>query len=89
MVFLFSVSGAHRLLLGGALLIQGEEAGEDFVAEFIEPSVAPGLLFPVRLAVVIFFFFVIQDERAGRFEIGTSVRIEHGTIHCIVQLAQL
>lgn len=40
-----------------AFLVQLEEAGEDFVANFVGPAVSPGLLL-LALAATYFLFFI-------------------------------
>lgn len=77
-----------------ALGVEFEESGEDFVADFIGPAVAPGFLFLsatgffwARLGLVV---LVIEEELAGAFgeQVGPAVGSEDGSVHAGVQGAQ-
>ena len=81
-----------RWFLLGALRVELEQAGEDFVADFVGPAVAPGLF---AFAAGGFFGlacravasrrrpvpFVIEDEVAGGGEVSPAVGGEDGGIH--------
>ena len=77
---------AKRSLLR-ALGIELEEAGEDFVADFVGPAVAPGRFlfaaggfFRAGLGLVV---LVIEQELAGAFgeQVGQAVGGEDGGVH--------
>src|SRR5579863_933047 len=54
--------------LFGAFFVEGEEAGEDFVAEVVGPAVAPGFFAGASAAsgfFVLVVIFVVEQEFAG------------------------
>src|SRR5262249_21362572 len=81
--------GAAEALLLGPLLVQGEQAGQDLVAEVVGPAVAVRLL--LRLAASLIFlllFYIIEEEITGRLQVGPAIGVEDGPVHRGVQLAQ-
>ncbi len=96
------MAGCSGSQAGDALLVRPfgvefEEAGEDFVADFVGPAVAPGLFL---LSTSGFFraigqsgiglVLVIEQELAGAFgeQVGPAVGGEDGGVHSGVQGAQ-
>ena len=77
------VAGSLRLRAFG---VQGEEAGEDFVAGGVGPAVALGLL-----AVAPFFLVdrVVEEEFAVGGDVAPAVGGEDGAVHGGVQGAEL
>ncbi len=76
---------AHEDFLVVALLVEGEEAGEDFVVGGLGPAVAVGLL---AFAGGVFFVFVVEDEFAGGVDVGPAVGGEDGFVHCGVEFSE-
>ena len=76
-------------LFGGALGVEGEEASQNFVADFVGPAVAPGLLAAAgAVLVVLAFLLVVQDELAVRGYVIPAVGGEDGAVHGFVEFAQ-
>ena len=74
----------------GAGAVEFEQAGEDFVADFVGPAIAPGLLAVAAAGILlVLLVLVIEDEIAGRLQVGPAVGVEDGAVHLGVQLAEL
>jgi hypothetical protein len=54
-------------------LIEGEQTGENLVAETVRPAITPRVFALAGSAVFGFLLFIVKDELAGRFEIGPSL----------------
>src|SRR6202040_4290155 len=81
---------AAESLFLGALAVEFEEPGEDFVAEVVGPAVAPGLLAATAASglFVVFILLVVEQEFAGGLQLGPAVGVEDGAVHRGVQLAE-
>jgi hypothetical protein len=65
--------GAEADFFSVAFGIEGEEAGEDFVADVVGPAVAPGLFLfalPPASGLVVFVFLVVEEELAVGGDVG-------------------
>ena len=80
-------------LLFGALLVEAEEAHQDFVAEVVGPAVAPGLFAAAGAAtgvgLVVVHFVVVEQELVRRMQVGPLLGVEDGAVHRSVQFAHL
>ena len=85
----FRSEDEHRIsshaLLGRALGIQGQQACEHLVADFIGPAVAPGFILP---APGFFVDLVIQQELAIGRDVSPAIGIQNDAVHCGVKLAE-
>ena len=77
--------GAGAGFGGGAVGVEGEEAGEHFVADFVGPTPAVGLLLAAPGG---FVDRVVEEQAAGGGNVAPAVGVEHGAVHGGVQLAQ-
>ena len=70
--------------------VEGEEAGEDFVAGLVGPAETVGLFLFALLAggLVFVVFLVVEEEFAGGRDVGPPVGVEHGAVHRGVQAAE-
>ena len=77
------IRDAEADFFGVAFGVEGEEAGEDFVAEVGGPEQA------ALIGVVVLVGLVEEDRRGARGEVVPAIGFEHGAVHGGVQLAQL
>ena len=69
----------------GAVGVEGEQAGEDFVADGVGPAVAAGFLLAAPGG---FVDLVVEEEVAVGGNVAPAVGVEHRVVHGGVQLTQ-
>lgn len=74
-----------RWRLAGALPVELQEAGEDFVANLVGPTVAPWLAAAAR---GVFLLLVVQEEFAGGLNVGPAVGVEDCAVHRSVEFPE-
>ena len=73
----------------GADAVQFKQPGEDFVAVFIDPAIAPWFLPVTTMAFIAFLVFIVKDEVEPRLQVGPTVAVEDNAVHFGMKLTQL